>query len=120
MLASEYTRKRRLTTPAEDHVLNPYDGLYGVDPAQINIFDPPPAAKTYADLNKDVMVCSNSGEIDGDVEDALIKENCYTKVEVLSKSRQEKLSRDTTGDLAEVDNLDESQIKRFIREKTYA
>ena len=62
MLASEYTRKRRFTTPAEDHVLNTHNGLYGVDPAQINLFDPPPSAKTYAELNKDVMVCANSGQ----------------------------------------------------------
>jgi hypothetical protein len=119
MLANEYTKKRRFTTPAGNHVLNQHDSLYGIDPAQINIFDPPPAARTYEELNQDVMVAANSGQTDGDVEDALIRENCYTPVEVMSKAKQEKLSRDTTTKLADVEGLDEAQIKRFIRETSH-
>ena len=119
MLSTEYTKQRRATVPADSTVLNLHDGLYGLDPTQINIFDPPPAALTYFELNQDVMVVSNSGQTDGDVEDALIKENCYTPVEVLSKGNQEKLSRDATTKLAGVEELDEGQITRFTRETSH-
>ena len=86
MIANEYTKKRRATVPEGNHLLNSHDGLYGRDPAQINPFDPPPAARTYEELNQDVMVASNRGQPDGDVEDA-DRENCYTPVEVLSKAK---------------------------------
>ena len=61
MLANELTKKRKATAPPDNLVLNTHDGLYGLNPTQINLFDLPPAATTYQDLNKNVMVATNKG-----------------------------------------------------------
>ena len=68
MLANELMKKEWATVPPDNLVLNTQDGLYGLDPTQINPFAPPPPATTYQDLNKDVVVATNNGQTDGKVE----------------------------------------------------
>ena len=115
MLANDWTKTRRATLPEPNHELHLQDQFYGTDPAQINPFNPPRPATTYELLNEDVMVSANVGQPDADAPDSE-EANCYTPLETLSKSKQEKLSREATARLAGVDGLDEANIARFTRE----
>ena len=115
MLANEWTKTRRATPPDLTHELHLQDQFYGTDPAQLNPFNPPRPAITFQDLNEDVMVSANEGLADADAPESG-EPNCYTPLETLSKSKQEKLSREATTKLAGVDGLDEATITRFTRE----
>ena len=100
-----------------DHALHSQDQYYGIDPSNgfNNPFNLPKPALKFQDLNEDVMVCSNEGLTDeGDAKSGA--QNCYTPTETLSKTKQEKLSRDETKKIAGVDSLDESQqLARFTQ-----
>jgi len=62
------------------------------DPAQTSPFDPPQPAITFQKLNEDVMVASNEGPVDKDAPEPG-EANCYSPLELLSKSKQETLLR---------------------------
>ena len=122
MLAKEFTKKRRSPPPAMDHVLHSQDRYYGIDPSLTfgfnNPFNLPRPALKFQDLNEDVMVASNEGLTDeGDAESTA--QNCYSPTETLSKSKQEKLSRDEATKIAGVDSLDESQLSRFTQDTNH-
>ena len=103
------------TSDAPGHELHLQDQFYGTDPAQLNPFNLPRPAITFEQLNEDVMVSANVGLTDADSPDSE-EANCYTPLETMSKSKQEKLSREASTKLAGVDGLDEATIARFTRE----
>ena len=107
MLAKEYTKKRRSPSPSMDHTLHSQDRYYGVDPSLtfgfFNTVNFPRPALKFEDLNEDVMVVSNEGLTDESDAESTAK-NCYTPTETLSKSKQEKLSRDETTKIVHVDS----------------
>ena len=115
MLTNEWTKTRQTSPPEPTQQLHRQDQLYGTDPAQTNPFDPPQPAVTFHQLNEDVMVVSNEGPVDKDAPEPG-EANCYSPLELLSKSKQETLLREATPKLAEIDVLDEATITRFIRE----
>ena len=64
MLVNEYTKRRRTPPPEMSHKLHRQDQFYGIDPSNVNPFNPPRPALTYQDLNEDVMVAANEGLTD--------------------------------------------------------
>ena len=51
--------------PTDEKALHVRDYLYGLDPTRLNPSETrPEPAKTYGELNKDVMQASNEGEPD--------------------------------------------------------